>query len=251
MAQFVADEELVSALSSIIKDAREELILISPYIKLHDRIKDDLKNKKEDLDLKVIVVFGKNDDDLTKSLSTADLGFFTALPNIEIRYKKNLHAKYYANEKNALITSMNLHSYSSNSNKEAGILTKTPGLLKSLIKTGNSIDEDAYKYFANLLDSSNLFFLKEPEFEEKNFGFSVKHIGFKVDDHLPQCYKKTRNGYCIRTGVEIPFNPKQPYSSSAYESWAKYKNSDYKEKFCHKTGKPSDGKTSMKSPILF
>ncbi len=57
-------------------------------------------------------------------------------------------------------------------------------------------------------------------------------------------------GYCIRTGVEIPFNPNKPMCEKAYSSWAMYKNYDYKESFCHKTGKPSNGKTSMRHPIL-
>ncbi|MBN8693010.1 MAG: hypothetical protein J0L69_07415 [Bacteroidetes bacterium] len=57
-------------------------------------------------------------------------------------------------------------------------------------------------------------------------------------------------GYCIRTGERIPFNPSKPYSDKAYKSWSQYKNSNYKEKYCHKTGKESNGKTSMANPIL-
>ncbi|MBK9982082.1 MAG: hypothetical protein IPP15_06575 [Saprospiraceae bacterium] len=57
-------------------------------------------------------------------------------------------------------------------------------------------------------------------------------------------------GYCIRTGEKIPFNPERPFSYNAYKSWAEYKNMDYPEAYCHKTGKPSYGKTSMRNPIL-
>lgn len=58
-------------------------------------------------------------------------------------------------------------------------------------------------------------------------------------------------GYCIRSGVEIPFNPKQPMSKEAYKTWAEYKNYNYPEKYCHKTGAPSNGKTNIKNPVLF
>ena len=58
-------------------------------------------------------------------------------------------------------------------------------------------------------------------------------------------------GYCIRTGAKIPFNPKQPLSLSAYREWSKYNNMDFPEGFCHKTGRPSNGKTSMRKPILY
>tara|TARA_R110000744_G_scaffold290016_1_gene400811 strand:- start:2708 stop:3619 length:912 start_codon:yes stop_codon:yes gene_type:complete len=57
-------------------------------------------------------------------------------------------------------------------------------------------------------------------------------------------------GYCIRTGEEISFNPQRPFCYKAYKSWAKFENYDFPEKYCHKTGKPSNGETSMASPIL-
>lgn len=57
-------------------------------------------------------------------------------------------------------------------------------------------------------------------------------------------------GYCIRTGVEIPFNPQQPLSVEAWKEWNEYRNDNYPEKYCHKTGNQSYGKTSMANPIL-
>ena len=57
-------------------------------------------------------------------------------------------------------------------------------------------------------------------------------------------------GYCIRTGEPIPFNPDRPFSYAAYKSWASFGNDDYPEHYCHKTGQPSRGRTSMRSPIL-
>ncbi|MFS4484161.1 hypothetical protein ACKGJY_14175 [Hyunsoonleella sp. 2307UL5-6] len=57
-------------------------------------------------------------------------------------------------------------------------------------------------------------------------------------------------GYCIRTGEEIPFNPEQPLSVPAWRIWKIYEDPYYPEKYCHKTGKLSDGRTSMARPIL-
>jgi hypothetical protein len=62
--------------------------------------------------------------------------------------------------------------------------------------------------------------------------------------------KKQKIGYCIRTGEEIPFNPERPMSYNAYRTWALFENPDYPESYCHKTGKPSNGKTCMANPIL-
>lgn len=71
------------------------------------------------------------------------------------------------------------------------------------------------------------------------------------EDKSIQDLKKLKPiGYCIRTGVEIPFNPNRPFCSKAYDSWASFGNIDYPETYCHKTGRRSNGKTSYRRPIL-
>ncbi len=59
-----------------------------------------------------------------------------------------------------------------------------------------------------------------------------------------------RIGYCIRTGVEIPFNIEKPMTYDAYKAWSKYGDADYPENFCHFSGEPSHGETSVSKPIL-
>src|SRR5579863_6687699 len=107
MAEFKSGSALNVQLEEIIKKAEEYLLLISPYIKLHSRIKSELKQKITDTPkLEVFIVFGKAEEGGNK-LSYEDAAFFKEFANIEIRYEKNLHAKYYANEQGGLITSMN------------------------------------------------------------------------------------------------------------------------------------------------
>ena len=59
-----------------------------------------------------------------------------------------------------------------------------------------------------------------------------------------------QKGYCIRTGVEMPFNVEKPLSYEAFKEWNKYANVDYAEKYCHFSGEKSDGQTSVSKPIL-
>ena len=61
MAEFLQGDQLNAALSTIFDKAEEDLIIISPFIKLHSRIKDILKSKKENDKLKITIVFGKNE----------------------------------------------------------------------------------------------------------------------------------------------------------------------------------------------
>jgi len=127
--------------------------------------------------------------------------------------------------------------------------------------------QDAWNYFLKVIDHSELLFKNTPQYESVLMGLSKKYTGFKTEvDKISEHFLKTTparasvikaptpkessEGYCIRTGEQIPFNIQKPYSDKAYKSWAQYKNPNYKEKYCHKTGKISDGKTSMANPIL-
>jgi hypothetical protein len=62
--------------------------------------------------------------------------------------------------------------------------------------------------------------------------------------------KSKQMGYCIRTGVEIPFNIEKPFSYEAFKKWIKFGDPNYPEKFCHFSGEPSNGETSANKPIM-
>lgn len=271
MAKFVTGNDLNAELSKIFKEAESELYLISPYIKLHNRIKDELKDKMDMPGLAVTVVFGKNENDLRKSLSLDDLEFFMQLPNITVCYEPRLHAKYYANEHTGLITSMNLYDFSQDNNIESGVMTKA-----SLM--GGGLDTDALDYFVKVAERSEVIYKKEPVYEKIMLGMSKKYSGSEVRiDNLETYFgtPTTREykiltrvkvtaqkisyttssgggfkGYCIRTGVAIPFNVERPFSPEAYKRWAKYADVNYAEKYCHFSGEPSEGATSYSKPIL-
>ena len=153
MAHFVEGNNLNSVLEDIIRNADEYLFLISPYIKLHDRIKDQLKLKKSKSELQIIVVFGKAEKG-TNRISLEDADFLKTFPNIEIRYEKNLHAKYYASEDGALITSLNLYDSSQNVNIEAGVYMETPKNLVSKLtgwSTDSNLDDQAFGFFCDVI----------------------------------------------------------------------------------------------------
>lgn len=60
MAKFLKGNELNSELDKIFEKAEGSIILISPYIKLHDRIISVLRSKLNEPQIEVTVVFGKN-----------------------------------------------------------------------------------------------------------------------------------------------------------------------------------------------
>jgi RNA polymerase-binding transcription factor DksA len=265
MAEFITENNLNSALSQIFEKADNELIIISPYIKLHERIKSILKTKLKNPNLSITVVFGKNEGDVSKSMNKNDFDFFKQFPNIQIRHEKRLHAKLYSNDYEVLITSMNLYDYSQDTNIESGIIGST---------SDKKVGKEAIKYFTRVMEQSELIFEKSPVFESKLMGLSSKYVkseiivdnsdNFYSNKNYKRVYKKrsqksekkkssTENkntGYCIRTGEQIPFDIKMPYTTKSFSSWNKYKDENYPENFCHFSGEKSEGLTTYKSPIL-
>ena len=277
MAKFFTGNELNTTIEALFEDAEEQLILISPYIKLHDRFVSVLKTKKDNPKFKITIVFGKNDEDYSKSLRSEDFSFFKEFLNVEIKYEKRLHAKYYANESKAIITSMNLYSYSQDNNIEAGVLMvrNLLGNLASSLMDEETIDKTSSKYFDRVIEQSDCLFKKVPHYESANFGLSKKYKGpiieidklgehfegkqatsqFKINSgkttsNTSSYSNSLQSGYCIRTGTQIPFNVERPLSYDAYKIWSKSNNKELPEKFCHFSGESSNGETSVSKPIL-
>lgn len=204
-------------------------------------------------------------------------------------YCSRLHAKYYSNENEALLTSLNLLGKSMINNIEYGITFP-----KSLL-TLEKIYEESVSYTQEVVKTYPCIFVKRPVYKKVNLGLSKKYLESKVlydvtdDLHFNRRFKEkfykdfetelsdtntkisreeyekapeskrtnqylnkkySEYGYCIRTGVKIPFNPNKPLCYEAYLAWAEWRNENYKENYCHRTGAPSNGKTSMANPIL-
>jgi len=262
MAKFLTGSYLNAHLEKIFEEAQSNLTIISPYIKLHKRFIQILKGKQDSHKLQITIVFGKNSEDFSKSINKEDFEFLKELPNIEIRHEPDLHAKYYANELDSLLSSMNLYDYSQNNNIEFGVAT-TVSLRDALL--GRTLDDDANEYFNKVVAQSNLLFKRTPTYEKSSFGIVKSYVGSEVEVNelefkeevkrkpfakKEKVEKNSSSGYCIRTGESIPFNPKMPYTSKAYASWKRFENPDYAEKYCHFSGEDSKGGTSFGKPIL-
>lgn len=88
-------------LEEMIKGARERLILISPFLRLNDRIKELLADKNR-LKFDACIVYGKSES------QPQEIDWLRELTYIRTRFHKNLHVKCYMNEEMCIITSLNL-----------------------------------------------------------------------------------------------------------------------------------------------
>jgi phosphatidylserine/phosphatidylglycerophosphate/cardiolipin synthase-like enzyme len=223
MAKFLNTEGVTYHLSQIINNAQERLFLISPYLKINDRLKESLQYKdKFKIDIRII--YGKSE------LQPSELNWLKSLECVRTSFYKELHAKCYLNEKEAIITSMNLFEYSQVNNYEMGIYLD------------RTIDSELYKSMYDevirLIQNS------------KEVKISVSEIPYKNDvlDNPAKSGMKT-SGYCIRCHYDVKLNPTVPYCKSCYSIWKKDKKEDQEEKYCHICGKPN--KSTLIKPTCY
>lgn len=115
MAKFLNTSATNYFLEELIKSARDRLVLISPYLKLNDRIKELLEDKNR-LKIDVRIVYGKNE------LQPEEINWLRELSFVRTSFCKNLHAKCYLNEEMCIVTSLNLYEFSQVNNNEMGVL---------------------------------------------------------------------------------------------------------------------------------
>ena len=115
MAKFLNTSATNYFLEEMIKSASDRLILISPFLKLNDRMKELLADKNR-LKIDVRIVYGKSE------LQPQEIEWLRGLTYIRTSFCKNLHAKCYMNEEMCIVTSLNLYEFSQVNNNEMGIL---------------------------------------------------------------------------------------------------------------------------------
>jgi phosphatidylserine/phosphatidylglycerophosphate/cardiolipin synthase-like enzyme len=115
MAKFLNTSATNYYLEELIKGAKDRLILISPFLRLNDRIKELLEDKNR-LKIDVRIVYGKSE------LQPEEVNWLKGLSYIRTSFCKNLHAKCYLNEEICIVTSLNLYEFSQVNNNEMGVL---------------------------------------------------------------------------------------------------------------------------------
>jgi phosphatidylserine/phosphatidylglycerophosphate/cardiolipin synthase-like enzyme len=231
MAKFLNTTGVSYLLEELIKGTNDRLILISPYLQFNDRIKEHLSNlniQKRD----IRIVYREN------KLQLEENNWLESQIGVRTSICKNLHAKCYLNENEAIITSMNLYEFSQSNNNEMGIhITK---------KDDSELYEETFKEVQRLLTISEEIRITV----KKVTSDTPAKTESKKEEHFSTKNKSKQTGYCIRSGAEIPFNVEKPLSYESYKSWNKSGNPDHPEKFCHFSGELSNGETCVSKPIL-
>ena len=114
MAEFLTTTGNSFYIEKIILNAREKLILVTPYLNLSKTLTERLIDA-DNQDISITIIYGKSE------LNKKEQAKLENLNNLELYFCENLHAKCYLNEHSMVITSMNLYEFSEKHNREMGI----------------------------------------------------------------------------------------------------------------------------------
>jgi len=203
--QFLNTSGASAELEKLIRDKTQNLILLSPYIKIGKRIRQELV-AADQRGTKIRIIYGK------KEISSEQLAWLSNLKNLSLHYCDNLHAKCYLNEKRAIITSMNLYEFSQVNNREMGVLlSRTEDKqafndafeeVKVILK--NSVAKPLEPTLREKLTTSKL--AKKYKLKSVDILSQFKKRGYLTDDEPP---KITEKGQAI--GIEQKRGRHGPY----------------------------------------
>lgn len=177
MSKFITGKELEHAIYNIIWETERVLLIVSPYIKLDNYFKQLFDKHQNNPKIHMILVFGKNELDIKRSMSQNDFEFFKKFPNVSIIYVPTLHAKYYGNESKGVITSINLYDYSFKNNIEFGVFAE----VRLLDRFRTTADNEAWNVCLDLAESSEVVFIKRPVYEIKRLIINLGKSYIKSD----------------------------------------------------------------------
>ncbi len=229
MAKFLDTSGVNNHLTQIIKDAKTRLVIISPYVSLHGRLKKLFEEKKKFPNLDIRLVYRRQEGSGNKKGWDETRKWLDSLNHVKTSFLKDLHAKCYLNENEALITSMNLYEYSQDRNYEMGILVSKD--------TDLELYEEVFEESQRIVKASKE--VRTSTLSKAAGGISRAARGVsKLASAITE--PVLTRGYCIRCGTKVPANPLEPFCPKHMEIWTRYSNSDYPEKHCHTCGNPEE-----------
>lgn len=239
MAKFLTTTGVSYCLEEIIRNASERLVLISPFLRINERIRELLEDKNR-MKIDIRVIYGKNE------LHQKENDWLKSLTYIRTGFCKNLHAKCYLNNEQALLTSMNLYEFSQVNNNEMGIHVLREGdpelydeILSEamrIVRISEDIDLSAAKTIGVKKNQRNTKDAKTPRQKTAKKQYSSRST-----------LKELESGFCIRCSESVAIDPGKPHCERCYRQWNRYKNNEYKEKHCHVCG--SEHQTTVLKPV--
>ena len=207
------DAAVEPQIRSIVGTSKRFVTLVSAYLELWGHLKTEIqKAVGRGVVVRLVIRADEQnkESDTQKKKRAEDLEWLLT-NEVEVYELESLHAKIYMNEKNVLVSSMNLTKSSINTSLEI-----------AMIVTDLASSEALRTYVNELLKSA-----QQPSRSQKISTRSIEYQG----DHW---------GKCIRCSRGIQFDPDRPLCEDCYGLWEQYRDPEYPERYCHSCGKQAE-----------
>ena len=261
-----ADNEVTAQVLNVIDSAEQAIALVSPYVDRVGHVEQALlKAQQRGIDVLVVV---RKDGETIGGRSSGDALAWFKEHNIRFLSVPNLHAKFYINEREALVSSMNLLRSSWSSSLELGIPVigeaheRLTGYLRDHL---SGLAEDVPKVKlptgevtatrAKPRSTTRRTARARPKAKGRGATGRAASSGETKSEGvfgaLGGLLKAVlgAEGYCIRCRAELDgsqVDSGNVLCGKCYRQWARYKKRDYTEKYCTTCGQ--DWETSYSRP---
>ena len=235
MPKFLTTTHISAELVNLIRSAKDEIVIISPYVKVNDLLQSDidLANARN---VRFTIIYGKTE------MRSQEHAWIDRLTTQETGFISNLHAKCYLNESAAIVTSMNLYEFSQQNNDEMGILATRaddPELYQQVYEEARRLGSKA-----NLKWGTQTTPTQTPTSQPTPPTADQRSLRRRASGLMQIPIKKPvvsgLVGRSLHPVVKDPSNStaNAPYAAIATGSGARFRNREFSEKFCHKWGGP-------------
>ncbi|MBM4405737.1 MAG: hypothetical protein FJ039_06085 [Chloroflexi bacterium] len=202
-----SDEEIAPAILSVIRTAKGNVVIVSPYVQLWGHAEKVIQSAvHRGVRVRFLVRSGE------QGAKPEEVAKLLAM-KVEVLAVPNLHAKVYCGDSKVVVSSMNFYNYSASNSHEIALVVSDPESQAAV-----------RAYVDGLLPFA------------APWG-QARSTGVDVSRPAPRSAPKSIGiGLCIRCSDRIGFDPNYPLCDDCYDLWAEYENPDYTEKFCHSCG---------------
>lgn len=201
--EIISSSEHSVLIEKMINDSDKFLIIVSPFLKIHSRLKillTDASNRCNNL----IFIFRES------SLSPNEQKWLQSIKNTTLINVKELHSKIYLNENSILLTSLNLHEYSQVNNFELGVFFQRPSFRNEYQKVLGEI--------SGYIKVSNSNFSITPIYEAIGY-FNMGQLCSDLQNRFNFEYEKDLDGFykfvCSEARKIIKFNKEDFYKDGS------------------------------------
>lgn len=238
----------------LIENAKKSLWLISPYLQPWGRLEQSIQNAiaARDVDTLLLLRGGKDREQQKEQAKP----FQEA--GAKIVFLKRLHAKVYLNEKEAIVTSMNLLESSALDSWEIALrITRRDDkkLYADVVEACEKMLYQAQQATARQPDDGGRLFsrltetLKRAARKKRSKNKTRQPRKKSSNKKSSRSSSNSKKGSCIRCATSIKLDINRPLCRSCWKKWAKYKNKEYEENYCLKCGE--EHKSSFAKPMCY